>query len=196
MTQLDRQNRSSTLGELIQAFENASTFAAATKDKWENYRRIWKPLEDRRAESLDTVFWREWLDQIASERKWEPVTYNDCVARLSSVYRHGMPDLVASNPMDSVKRRKAKRKPTAVWTLDQIEEVLSCAWTHDREMVPFFALAVFAGLRPESELGRLKWEHIDFKRNQIQVAEEFDNKTETKRWVPLFTHLRAWLELG
>ncbi|MEQ1842450.1 MAG: tyrosine-type recombinase/integrase, partial [Verrucomicrobiales bacterium] len=104
--------------------------------------------------------------------------------------------LVDKNPVDGLKRRRLRRKVVAVYTPEQVEALLNSAWEHDREMVPFFAILIFAGLRPDldSEIGKLRWEDVNFGAKWIRVGANFDNKTETKRFVPIEDNLMAWLE--
>ena len=62
-------------------------------------------------------------------------------------------------------------------------------------MVPFFAIAIFAGLRPDEkgEIYRLQWEDVNFKEGWIRVGFE-ENKTDTKRFVESEPNLLKWLE--
>jgi integrase len=101
--------------------------------------------------------------------------------------------MVDKNPVDGLKRRKLRRKPVAVYSPEQVQVLLHSAWEHDREMVPFFAILIFAGLRPDedSEIGKLNWEDVNFQERWIRVGARFDNKTESKRFVPIEDNLLA-----
>ncbi len=70
-----------------------------------------------------------------------------------------------------------------------------CAWEHYREPVPYFAIAIFVGLSPDenSEITALTWEDFNLGEGWIRVAANFDNKTETKRFVDIEPNLRLWL---
>jgi integrase len=59
------------------------------------------------------------------------------------------------------------------------------------ELVPFFAIGLFAGLR-RAELERLDWSEIDFESGLIQVTAE-KSKTATRRFVTMQPNLRQWL---
>ena len=79
----------------------------------------------------------------------------------------------------------------SVLTVEQTRELLETAWYHDRELIPYFSIGVFAGLRPDSELLRLDWKDVNFEEKWIRVG--FGNKTDTKRFVPMEANLLAWL---
>ena len=99
--------------------------------------------------------------------------------------------------MLGVKARKIRRKHVPVYAVEQVQTLMSAAWEFDRELVPFFAIAIFAGLRPghkDSEIRNLKWEDVNFGERWIRVATNFDNKTGTKRFVPIEDNLLLWLQ--
>ena len=63
-------------------------------------------------------------------------------------------------------------------------------------MLPYFAIGVFAGLRP-SEVTALDWRDVDFEREEIFVRhQEANSKERVGRSVPLEPTLRRWLQLS
>ena len=63
-------------------------------------------------------------------------------------------------------------------------------------LVPFFALTLFAGIRPDyriGEISRIKREHILFDTNVILIEPEV-SKVNEKRTIKMQPNLRAWLE--
>lgn len=63
-------------------------------------------------------------------------------------------------------------------------------------MVPYFALTLFAGIRPDygtGEMGKLRQEHIRFDTDVILI-EPAVSKVREKRSVKIQPNLRAWLE--
>jgi len=196
LTELDKQLESPPFRVILEEFEKAScgSWSASTKETWKWIRNGVKDLEETPLATLTIDFWRERLEKMADERNWSPRAFNDFCSRLASAYNYSIPNLLQANPLDGVKKRKVPKNRKTIWTLEQIEAVLMKAWNDDRDMLPYFAIGVFAGLRPESELTKLKWENISWENGHIVVAEEFDNKTGVKRFVPLNDNLRAWLE--
>lgn len=175
-------------------------------DHWSlRYRRNWKwfrgllvEIEGNPVVMVSSAdYWTAWLDGRSQEGDWKPDTFNNVAAMLSAVwnaaYRKGV---VERNPILGVARRKRTRRAVPVYTVDQVRTLMNAAWEHDRDFVPYFAIAVFAGLRPDerSEITALDWEDVNFNDRWIRVAAEFDNKTETKRFVPIEQNLMLWLE--
>lgn len=196
MVQLDQKHGSVSLGELLDAYEQEGfhEWAEGTRGAWKSLRNHVTELEERPAGSLSIQFWRGWLGDKATACGWKPGTFNKMRRTLSTAYHRGIPDLVKENPMTGVRTRKIPKEKKEVYTIDEIEALLNCAWEHDQELIPFYAIAIFAGLRPDSELKKLRWEDVEFDKGWIRVAADFDNKTETKRFVPIPDNLAAWLE--
>jgi len=199
MKRLDEESRATRFGELVDAYEKEHF------DGWsKNYRTKWswfvnavEDLKDSIVLPMDGTFWSNWMRQKAEEKDWSDGTYNDLLSLLRSVWKHGVGlSLADRNPMEGLRRKKIRRTEKAIYTVDQTRKLLDCAWKHDREMVPFFAIALFAGLRPDvgSEICSLTWDDVNFKERWIRVGASFDNKTATKRFVPLENNLSKWLE--
>lgn len=83
--------------------------------------------------------------------------------------------------MEGIRRRKLVERSKAIYSIDEVKLLLNSTWENDKEMVPFFAIAIFAGLRPdvESEISYLTWADINFKEKWIRVGAGFDSKTGT-----------------
>jgi integrase len=180
----------------VEAYEkdHYDQWAPGTQSAWRAHRTHFRELEGHVLVSMTTDFWRSWLREKSTDRNWDNRTYNGIRSRLYSIYRHAIPDLISSNPIEGLKRRRVAPKAVLIYSVEQIQALLDCAWKHDREMVPFFAIAVFAGLRPQSELERLEWEDVNFEEGWIRVGANYDNKTQTRRYVPIESNLLAWLE--
>lgn len=193
---LDSQQHSAVFGDLVEAYEkdHYDQWADGTQSAWRAHRTHFRELEGQALVSMTPDFWRDWLREKSTERQWDNRTYNGIRSRLFSIYRHSIPSLTASNPIDGLKRRRVQPKAVAVYSIAQIQALLTCAWNHDRELVPFFAVAIFAGLRPESELERLEWKDVNLEERWIRVGANFDNKTQTRRFVPIEPNLAAWLD--
>jgi integrase len=61
----------------------------------------------------------------------------------------------------------------------------------DTEMIPYFAIAAFAGLR-RAEIERLNWSQVDFDSSLIELKAR-QAKTATRRLVAIQPNLSAWL---
>jgi integrase len=60
------------------------------------------------------------------------------------------------------------------------------------EFVPIIALGLFAGLRPEAEVWRLDWSHIDLDAREIDVQKS--KNLASYRFVKISDNLAAWLK--
>lgn len=197
--QLDERYRSIKFQELVDNFEahHKSNWSRGYTGKWKWFRKHLEDILDRPVLDLDLPFWRNWLANHAEKKGWQAKTYNEVAGILSSIWKDAVrQQLVERNPIEGVARRKVQRTQVAVYTVEQVKALMECAWKHDREMVPYFAIAIFAGLRPDvrSEITRLDWEDVDFEHKQIRVGKNFDNKTGTRRFVEMEENLLAWLE--
>lgn len=196
--QLDERHRSIRFRDLVDRFEDhhRMNWSRGYAGKWRWFRNHLDDLLGLPVLELDLPFWREWLAQNAETKGWSAKTYNEVTGILSSIWKDAVRlQVVERNPIEGIKRRKVQRKEVAVYAVEQVKALLDCAWKHDREMVPYFAIAVFAGLRPDvhSEITKLTWEDVDFETKQIRVGKSFDNKTATRRYVPMEDALLAWL---
>jgi len=103
---------------------------------------------------------------------------------------------LARNPALAVDRPVIDPKPPAVLTPSEAERLIRAAEEVEPVMVGYVALMLFAGLRPESEIGRLT--RGDIRADVIEVRAIA--KTRKRRLVPIEPNLRAfldrWLPLG
>ena len=80
----------------------------------------------------------------------------------------------------------------SILTPKQSQDLLAAAVIHAPDMVPFFAIGLFAGLRPKNELARLDWRNIDFKARTIMV-DPATAKRRRSRFVKMSSNLLDWL---
>lgn len=198
MKLLDEKTRSVPFRQLLISHERSrlANWGKQYLTTWNTFRKHVKDLESKPVISLGAEFWREWLEATADREGWGDRTFNDYASLLSSVWKHGVAqELCEKNPIEGVVRRKIRRMEKAVYTVEQVKTLLNTAWTHDRDLIPFFAITIFAGVRPDlnGEIGLLVWEDVNFEENWIRVGANFDNKTNTKRFVPMEPNLVAWL---
>ncbi len=195
LKRLEKESKSVSFGELLEAYEKEN------QANWgDRHLQVWKTVkslvENHLASPLsllDKPFWIEWMEEHRVSRKWSDRSYNDFLSRFSSIWKYALDnELVQKNPIETIPRRRLKTKPVAILSTSQVEEILLTAWNHDREMTPYFAIGIFAGLRPNSELESLDWSDVNFEESWIRV--DFGNKTDTKRFVPMEVNLKRWLE--
>ena len=193
--QLDEATQSITFGELLDRYYSVKSgnWKGDYLTTWKTFRKHVAELDLRPLVGFSSDCWQDWLDETAATRNWSDRTFNDVASLLSGIWKYALSkELVARNVIDGVQRRKVRKKAVAVYSVEQVEAIMNAAWEHDREMVPFFALAIFAGLRPDEngEIANLVWEDAQFDQGWIRVGANFENKTETKRFVPLEENLK------
>lgn len=88
------------------------------------------------------------------------------------------------------KEREAYLSPE-IFTPEEMQKILRATQEHEPKMIPYMAIAAFAGLR-SAEISRLDWSAIDFDSGYIKVSGEI-TKTQQRRLVPILPCLRAWL---
>jgi integrase len=96
-------------------------------------------------------------------------------------------------PMGALPKPGQPRTPEpAILKPEQVRKLFSETLRLASALVPYLALAVFAGLRQESELGHLQWEDIDMEDRRIYCL---SLKTGRARPVPISDNHHAWLSM-
>jgi len=94
--------------------------------------------------------------------------------------------IIATNPIENIKKFKTPETSRRFLTKEQIKEVLKSAANPDvycdgkPTLLPFVATAIYAGLR-KGELLALEWPDIDFKHNILLVRNKKDFTTKSKK---------------
>ena len=137
--------------------------------------------------------------------KAAPKTWNNFRADLSTFFswcRDPRRRWITSNPCDAVAKIKldGTGEPDCLTVRQAARLMRDVEQFHDGKLVRFFALALFAGIRPGSkgELHKLakhpdRDKLIDLKRGIITIPPEV-SKTRQKRQITILPCLRVWLE--
>lgn len=145
------------------------------------------------AASIQAQEVRAWLDQYENPVSWN-THRNLAKAWFSYLFES---DLIPHNPLDKQtalpKRRERYCRPV-VFSPEQVRKSLLYIWEQDRDLLAYFTLATFAGVRPE-ECDRMTWEMIDLDRGLIDLP-EWVTKTRRPRLVHLEPAALQWLRLA
>ena len=95
---------------------------------------------------------------------------------------------VTGNPIADVERAKERETEIEILSVSQVARLLESA---SSDMIPFWAIGAFAGLR-RAEDERLTWSEIDFDADVIEVKAS-KAKTASRRLVTIQPNLREWL---
>ena len=117
---------------------------------------------------------------------------NHYKATLHSLFAYGLKiGACVVNPVSGIESRKVVRPAPPTLTPTQLSALLTgCG--DDTEMLAYFAVAAFAGLR-RAEVERLQWEDVGLSRGFITVRPLSDTKVKNRRLVPVCEALYEWL---
>ncbi|MEN8726052.1 MAG: phage integrase N-terminal SAM-like domain-containing protein [Lentimonas sp.] len=148
----------------------------------------------------------EHLQAFIRKHKWSRKTQNNVRADIHSFFEWAKSrprNWVSVNPAHDLPKFKLERGVPEILdakTAARIMKVL--ARYKGGDFVPYFALALFAGIRPQfpsGELGKLAkldkkiWKLVDLKNKVIRIPPEF-SKTSEYRTVDIQPNLKAWLQ--
>ncbi|MEW6306728.1 MAG: hypothetical protein AB1705_24945 [Verrucomicrobiota bacterium] len=143
-----------------------------------------------------------WLNNA----EWSPITRQGYLTDVRTLFSFALTrGYVVAVPVARPKRRKhfgtqadlvtdpiVDEKAPGILTVRQCEALLRTVQHDCPEMLAFYAIGLFGGLRSDSEVRRLKWGNL--KPDYIEV---FSSKSRGKRrLVTLAPNLRAWLEVA
>ena len=108
--------------------------------------------------------------------------FNYCVER----------EWIAQSPCVRIKIKLTETE-VSILTVEQAAALMKAAAAsiHAAEMVPYFALCLFAGLRP-MEAQRLDWSRIRFEDGRIEILKD-TSKTRRRRWAKIEANGLEWL---
>jgi integrase len=141
--------------------------------------------------SLDVCAVEAWF----AERGERVATMASNIGRLSSLFsfceRRGW---ISRNPCRMLERPRFDRKPPRILTPSEAHRLLSVVRQRRPHMLPFFVLAMLAGVRPD-EISRLSWESVDRDRGLVTI-DAAASKVRRRRIVHLEPCALALLKRG
>jgi len=194
LKELDKRSHSTSLLELIRSYKTnrGADWSDGYIQTFEWAKKQLKTLHSRQISELNADHWQDWLPAWRKKGNYAAKSSNHLRTFLISIF--SLPKAVAvfpANPVKQIPALKLKKKEVSLLSNRDTKALLTKAASDDADLVPWFAIALFAGLRPESELGKLDWSDINFEERWIRVG--FGNKTDTKRFVDLSDTLVAWI---
>ena len=117
---------------------------------------------------------------------------NSFMRNLRAAFNFGKKrEWLTTNPVEKIEFAAVKQKE--VVTLNPNEAAaLMLAAENALDLIPYHALALFAGIRP-MELERLEWRHVDMIEGHVEIVPEV-SKTSRRRIIDMEPSLLAWLE--
>ncbi|MDB4746230.1 tyrosine-type recombinase/integrase [Verrucomicrobia bacterium] len=135
--------------------------------------------------TLDTATVRDWL---ASLKGVSNRYRNNISGAINSLLRFGARRNWIREEFSPIERFKVEVTDNVIWEPDELRRLLSAAHL---EIVPFLAIAAFAGLRT-SELCRLDWSNVS---DRHIIVTKPDSKTRARRTIPILANLESWLSV-
>jgi len=123
-----------------------------------------------------------------------PSTRNAKMRVLRAVFNLGIKrGYLTENPIARLDFAELETGEVEVFTVDQTSAILKAALKNDFELLPFFVLGFFCGIRPDGELQKLEWSRVHLADKQIVIPPEVA-KTKRRRFVDISDNAVAWLE--
>jgi integrase len=142
-----------------------------------------------KCDKITTTMLESWF----SERQWKRSTIDGVIAKIGPFFtwciREGW---CSKNPVRGILRPKADDSEPVIFTVEEVERLMIVAHQIEPSMIPYLALGIFAGVRPE-EIQRLSWEDIG--EDEIEIR-SIKAKTRRRRLIEIAPNLRQWLCLG
>jgi integrase len=130
---------------------------------------------------------RNWLSERGAA-----VTQNNYRRALSVLFSYAKTEeWIASNPIEYLTTKKVEPKQPGILELFQVRALLEACLKLEPEFVPAITIALFGGVRPESELWHLDREHIDLKKAEIDIHKS--KSQGSTRFLKIQKNLVTWL---
>lgn len=148
---------------------------------------------DRPAAGIGYRELEDWLLEIG--KGMSPSSRNNYRIAVGTLFEYAVArGCCVSNPARRLPVASRDETLPEVFTPDQASALMRSAVDVDGgRMVPYFALGLFAGLRPENELRRLDWRNVDLRGRMIRVLPATAKRRRT-RFVRIVDNLAAWLK--
>jgi integrase len=182
----DAKARSVTFKALFDAF------TASKKNRSEAYLRGLKYTLPRFSALHERIVFDITPNDIDGQTdRMTPAVRNAFLRNLRAVFNFGVKrGWLESNPISKLDLEQLSREEVVTLTPKEAESLMSAA-DADHDLLPYHALALFAGVRP-LELERLDWQQIDLTEGHIEIAPKV-SKTGRRRIIDIELNLRAWL---
>lgn len=163
---------------------------STTVGNYERALRMLRVMVDKPATDIT----RSDIDDFLDNPDWDFATRNWYIRHCRPVFNWLLAnDRIAKSPFKGVKQKAVDQKPPCIFMFKCAAVLMTAAHKHDPGTVPYLALGIFAGIRPES-LSRLTWDDIDLRQKVIHVTGT-TNKTRDRYVCDIQPNLVKWLRL-
>ncbi len=119
-------------------------------------------------------------------------SYNHYLRFAKSLYKWAISEeLTDNNPFKNIAPKTRIHTEVSVLSCDEVKALLGASEAlYEGELLPYTAITLFAGLRPDSEMRYLTWEAVNLEDAEIRVT---IGKTRIPRTVDIPENLVKWL---
>ena len=133
------------------------------------------------------------LETLFESRNWKRSTIEGVIAKLGPFFNWCIREShSAHNPLKDILLPKGDDLSPSIFKTEQVSQLMKRAAAADPGMIPYFALGLFAGVRP-MEIERLSWNNI--LNGFIEITAD-KAKTRQRRLISISDNLQQWLNLG
>jgi len=186
-----------TVSTVIAEIVNGKQANGRRQDTIDNFRiraeRFAATFGERRLSTIASEEIRVWLSDSSMHRGRElaPVSRINYLVAIGNVFNYGVQHGYCDrNPVKLLDRPSRESADIKFLTVEQVISLLLHAEKH--ELVPYVALGVFAGLRPEKELRALEWPKVSLPERTIRIDASLA-KTRQRRVIEIGDALAAYL---
>lgn len=178
------------VAEHIELLEKKNARPASIRDRRQNLKTLVEQYGGELASTITTSQIDAWTMELPMQptqaARWRAVR-----ALFNFAVERGYMDEPPTKRATKIKQEIPDE--IAVLSVAEVQEIMRRAMQEEPALVPYLAIGIFAGLRPENELGRLDWSKINLDSRNITV-QGANAKTRKKRLAPISDNLAAWLE--
>jgi integrase len=178
----------SVLTEYIEAKKRANRRQRTIQDIQTRLGRFAKDHGETSLHELTTSDLEKWLNK----HDYQQISRLNYRTALTGFFNFAVKRGYAqANPAQGIERPTLDEKIPEILTVEECRELLASAEEHRPKMAPYFAICLFAGLRPAEAAG-VDWKHINLSARTITVRPEVAKKRR-QRIIDISDNLLAWL---
>ena len=151
-----------------------------TEEMGRTLARFTKGREKRQVGSIGTGELRSWITSFDGSASTRQTMQTRIKVFFSWAERQG---LIAQNPALKLESIRVDQADPQILSVEQCRKLIASAQEIDPDMLPYFALALFSGVRPD-ECMRLPRKAIDLEREQITISGDVA-KTRNRRIITI-----------
>jgi integrase len=141
------------------------------------------PIHELFTSDLET-----WLDRNRLQGSTRANSRRQFIGFFGFAHRRGY---IQTNPATAIERVSVDEVIPAVFSVDEVKRLMAHVQAETPDMIPFFAIGLWAGLRP-AELEGITWQDFDLQKQRIRVIPAVA-KRRRQRYVDVSDNLLEWL---